>query len=326
MNEQLSRLKEQYEEIKAPDSLKERSQKIMEDMKKEWKDEEVNQMQHSENNSEIRENTKNQSSEGGKSNGARKGSWRRWATVAAAAAIVFAGGLNVSESFAASVAQLPGMEGIVRVLTLDRFDFSEGGMEAKIVTPQIEGLVDQKLQDKLNQELKDKANDLIAQFETDAKELQEAFPGEDVHMGVEFNYDIKADNDDLLVLDTYIYNVVGSSSTVHKYYNIDKKSGTLLTLPELMADHPNYVSELSEYIRGEMKRQNESGENAFFTDNIDNPAEGELEFKEIAPDQLFYINSDNQLVICFDKYTVAPGSSGTPEFVIPVDYYTYQAK
>ena len=42
-------------------------------------------------------------------------------------------------------------------------------------------------------------------------------------------------------------------------------------------------------------------------------------FKSIAPDQNFYINDENQLVIVFDEYEVAPGSMGTPEFVIPAD-------
>ena len=33
----------------------------------------------------------------------------------------------------------------------------------------------------------------------------------------------------------------------------------------------------------------------------------------------FYINDENQLVIVFDEYEVAPGSMGTPEFVIPTE-------
>ena len=30
-----------------------------------------------------------------------------------------------------------------------------------------------------------------------------------------------------------------------------------------------------------------------------------------------YINDNNELVICFDKYEVGPGSTGLAEFVIP---------
>ena len=40
-------------------------------------------------------------------------------------------------------------------------------------------------------------------------------------------------------------------------------------------------------------------------------------FKKIAENQDFYINSNNDLVICFDEYEVAPGYMGPVEFVIP---------
>ena len=42
-------------------------------------------------------------------------------------------------------------------------------------------------------------------------------------------------------------------------------------------------------------------------------------FEKIKPDQNFYINKHNKLVISFDKYEVAPGYMGIVEFVIPTD-------
>jgi hypothetical protein len=48
----------------------------------------------------------------------------------------------------------------------------------------------------------------------------------------------------------------------------------------------------------------------------DNPIDP---FEKIKPDQNFYINKDNKLVISFDKYEVAPGYMGIVEFVIPTD-------
>ena len=40
-------------------------------------------------------------------------------------------------------------------------------------------------------------------------------------------------------------------------------------------------------------------------------------FEKIKKDQNFYINASGQLVISFQKYEVAPGYMGVPEFVIP---------
>jgi len=37
----------------------------------------------------------------------------------------------------------------------------------------------------------------------------------------------------------------------------------------------------------------------------------------IKTDQNFYINNNENIVIYFDMYVVGPGSSGSPEFIIP---------
>lgn len=42
----------------------------------------------------------------------------------------------------------------------------------------------------------------------------------------------------------------------------------------------------------------------------------ENDFKQIKEDQNFYFNN-NDLVICFDEYEVAPGYMGKTEFIIP---------
>ena len=43
------------------------------------------------------------------------------------------------------------------------------------------------------------------------------------------------------------------------------------------------------------------------------------EFATVSADHNFYWNENGDLVIIFDKYEVAPGSMGTPEFVIGRD-------
>ena len=64
-----------------------------------------------------------------------------------------------------------------------------------------------------------------------------------------------------------------------------------------------------------MRDQKEANEEvSFFIDDQDMP---ELNFKTIDQDQQFYINSDGDLVICFDEGEVAPMYMGTLEFIIP---------
>lgn len=89
-----------------------------------------------------------------------------------------------------------------------------------------------------------------------------------------------------------------------------------MTLPGLFKDDADYVSVISEYITSEMKRLNAEENGMFFIDGEENDFDG---FKEIKPDQNFYINENGNIVICFDKYEVAAGAQGSPEFEIPND-------
>ncbi|QOX62425.1 DUF3298 and DUF4163 domain-containing protein [Anoxybacterium hadale] len=239
---------------------------------------------------------------------------RRTAGLAACIAVLLIVSLNVSQSLAATMADMPGMSGIVRVLTFGRYAVEDKGFHADIVTPHIEGLLDKELEEKLNNDFKEYADSVIAAFEKDVKELKEEFPDSEIHYGIDSGYEIRTDNDKILAIDIYLVNTVGSSSTTHKFYTIDKASGKLITLKSLFKDGADYVSVLNSYLVGEMKRQNEADLNMFW---VDDPEMGS--FESIRQDQNFYINEDGLLVICFDKYEIAPGASGSPEFVIPED-------
>ncbi len=236
------------------------------------------------------------------------------AGVVACLMIFSVAGVNLSPALARAVAAVPGMDGVVRVLTFGRYQSSEGGYEADITTPKIEGLLDKELEEKLNREFKENANAVIAAYEKDVKALKEAFGDETVHMGIDSDYIIKTDNDDILALDVYILYTAGSSSTQHSFYTIDKKTGTLLTLPGLFRDGADYVTPISAYIKAEMERQNREEDGLFFLDGEQEDFDG---FEQIQPDQNFYIDKNGNLVIAFDKYEVAAGAQGSPEFVIP---------
>ena len=55
---------------------------------------------------------------------------------------------------------------------------------------------------------------------------------------------------------------------------------------------------------------------------IDGNGMGTEEFERIADDQSFYFDDKGDLVIVFEKYDVAPGYMGCPEFPIPTAVYT----
>lgn len=223
--------------------------------------------------------------------------------------------VNFIPSFACAMSDMPVLAPIIKVITFGRYEMTDNGYSAKVVTPKIEGLLDKELEKRLNDELKENAEAIIYAYEQDIKELKKEFGDDMIHMGVESNYIIKTDNEDILALDVYLFNVAGSSSTKHTFYTLDKKSGELLTLKGLFKDNADYVTILSDYIRSEMMRLNKEEEGMFWIDGeTDEMFEG---FKQIKADQNFYIDDAGKIVICFDKYDVAAGAQGSPEFVIP---------
>lgn len=235
-----------------------------------------------------------------------------------AACMILAGGifLNMSPSTVYALSDIPVIGSIVKIVTFDRYTHTDGGYEADITTPSIEGLLDAELEKKLNDEFKENAGALIAAYEKDVKELKDEYGDETVHMGVTSDYIIKTNNDKILALDVYVLNAAGSSMTIHTYYTIDKQHNKQLTLDGLFKNGADYVTPISEYITEQMLYENEHNDGYFWVGDNTFGNEG---FEKIAEDQKFYINDKDELVICFDKYEVAAGAGGSPEFAIPAD-------
>lgn len=248
----------------------------------------------------------------------RKMKKRKIAYAAAGTAAAFVLVFNCAPGLARAASNVPVLGAAVKIVTLGRYEVHEGGYDAKVVTPKLEGLLDKETEDKLNRDFKENSAAVIAAFEQDIRDLKEEFGDEEtIHMGVESDYTVRTDNDDVLALDCYIFSVAGSSYTKHSFYNIDKKSGTLITLGSLFKDGEDYITPVSEYIKSEMRRQNAAGENQCMYWIAGEDESGFDGFDKITADTEFYINDSGEIVICFDKYDVAPGAMGCPEFAIP---------
>lgn len=219
--------------------------------------------------------------------------------------------VNISPDFAMAMSDVPVLGGFVRVVTFERYENKIGGSEADFVIPKIEGLKNEELMEEINSSLGNEAKLLIAEFEKEATALKNEY-GDEAHIGMGSNYQVRTDNEDYFALDVYFYHAAGSSITVHKYYTIDKKEGKLLKLEDMFKTDSNYVEIISEIVKKEMIRLNEEEEGMFWVE-ADEYGDG---FAGIKKNNSFFINEDGNVVICFDKYEVAPGVQGSPEFVI----------
>lgn len=94
-----------------------------------------------------------------------------------------------------------------------------------------------------------------------------------------------------------------AASAEYHYYNIDLQTNKLLTLQDILGD--DYVTTASKKIHQQMHTRMAEDKNVTYDD-----------FSTIRSDIDFYINEAGNPVIVFDKYEVAPGFMGRPEFEI----------
>ncbi|HBN85921.1 MAG TPA: anti-sigma factor, partial [Clostridiales bacterium] len=229
--------------------------------------------------------------------------------------LIMIAGANSSMAFAAALSKIPVVGDIINVLTFREYRIDEKTYDSHIKVPEIKGLENKDLENSLNKKYLDEGKQLYEDFIADMGNLKENGGG---HLGVHSGYTVVTDNDRILSISRYTVNTVASSSTTMKYDTIDKVNEVLVTLPSLFKDD-SYVNIISENIKEQMVDENESDPNkVYWVKGIEQSSLIDL-FEEISQDQNFYINSENKLVISFDKYEVAPGYMGIVEFVIPTE-------
>lgn len=134
-------------------------------------------------------------------------------------------------------------------------------------------------------------------------------------------YQIITNNARYLSIRFYATLNVGGSIDYSRCVTVDKRNGKILELSDLFSKKRDYIAEISAEVLRQMKiRVENEGANYFIPGGIWSDDEC---FKEISADQDFYINPDGKLVIVFEEYSVAPGSEGTVEFIMPNEIFRY---
>ena len=231
--------------------------------------------------------------------------------VIAASLLLVVLGINISPAFAQTLSKIPIIGNLVKIITIKNYSIDKNGYKASIDIPKISGLTDKKLEYKLNSEFEKEGKKLYEDF----LEEMEILKSDKVqgHSLVESWYEVLTDNEDLFSVVVYTHYVQGSSNTIRKFYNIDKKNETILSL-EGMFKNNDYINVISQNIKEQMRDNMKKDKNKHYW--IDDEIK-EMNFKFIDKNQDFYINKNGELVICFDKYDVAPGYMGLVEFTIP---------
>ena len=221
---------------------------------------------------------------------------------------------NINQDIAYAMQDIPVIEKIVRVITVYKYEKQDENHAENIQIPQIEADGDyQDSVDALNADIKKLTDMAIEEFRQNAQDLP------DSHFDLYIDYDIITNTSEWFTLKITIAESAGTGGNAYRYYHIDKKRGEIVSLSDLFVPGFDYVTVFSENIKKQMAEQMEKNENIIYWMYSDDKTF--WGFYEIAPDQNFYFNENNDLVIVFNKYEVAPGSMGYPEFIIPLELY-----
>ena len=241
---------------------------------------------------------------------------RSMEAAAAAACILFTAALNTSSVFAKEAGQLPVIGGLARILTFRSYETEKDNIAVSVEIPTIEMIAEDTgiTVDEINREILDRCNQYADDAVLRAEEYRTAFletggtqeEWAEHKIKITVDYEIKQQNNDYLsfvVRGTENWTTAYSES---KYYNLDLRTGEMVTLKDMLGS--DYLELANESIKEQIAERQKAGE-TFFT-------EEEGGFAGIWEDAKFYINENNRPVIVFEKYEIAPGSSGEIEFEI----------
>lgn len=233
------------------------------------------------------------------------------ATVAISTGMLFAG-VNLNKTFAQNVGDVPVIGKIAKLFTFRNYKFYTGTLNGDIEIPAVDKLKDENSKKSINDEINKRVQEKIKEAKENAEEYKKAFletggKEEDFQpLDVKVGYELKCSNEKILSFIVYEYQSLASAYSEIYYYNIDLKNDKMITLKDMLGK--DYKDICNKIIRKQIEERKKNPNNIFF--------DGESGFNGIKDKQKFYINKDGKVVIVFDKYEIAPGYMGSPEFVI----------
>lgn len=234
----------------------------------------------------------------------RKNKLMKWVTGFAMAGVLLAGMAGLTQSTA--MAKEDNSVGAVKVETVKTYKEKTKTKDAKIEVPQIKTEKKSTGAEKINKEIKNYTDKVIKEFKKDLKK--------EGYKSVNVSYKVMTNNKDMFTLRLETTEVMASSAVSYQFYHLDKKADKVITLKDMFKKNADYVKVISNDIKKQMREEMKNGKTYF----LDSKEDGikNLNFKSIKKNQNFYVDGKGNLVICFDKYEVAPGSEGCPTFTI----------
>ena len=234
---------------------------------------------------------------------------------AAMAAIVLLA--NSNENVARAMEQIPVIGAITKVVTFRNYTDSKGGFEANVDIPQIsdENVENQDSLLGINKTIEEYADQLIEMYENELRE----YNGEG-HYTLQSSYEVIRDDENYLSIRINSLVIMASGNQFVKIFNIDKNTGEILNLSDLPGGEES-LEAISNNIKEQMQERMAADESLIYFILSEEMPSG---FDKVTAENNFYLNDNNEIVVVFDEYDVAPGYMGVVEFIIPRDVASFK--
>lgn len=209
---------------------------------------------------------------------------------------------NVDEKTSYVVNNILGVRHIAKVVTFRTYEDDNGnGVSAYVEKPRVEGLEDmKKAEDELNGKIDEYYDSLIKLYESE-KEVS----GEEGHFNMTTGYDVMANNDEYFSIKVWTNIVMGGSTEYHKTFTVNKNLEKVVDFADFFATEEERNA-LKEVILAKMDEiTSKNGDLVYWKDSV-----------VIDDNTKFYINENNEFVVYYDKYEVAPGFMGMQFFTV----------
>lgn len=239
---------------------------------------------------------------------------RRGLAAAAAVAALLTVGVNTSEAFAKGLTDIPVIGNFAQIVTFRSYETEVEDVNISVEIPNVE-MISKDLSG-LENEVNEEIHAFCEQYAEDAieraEEYKQAFletagtqeEWAEHEISIRVWYEVKSHTDQYLSLA-----VMGSENWTDaygegKYYTFDFEKGEWVTLADLLGTDYAEIAKQSVYAQAEQREKETEME--FWLD----------EWKGVNEDTKFYVNQNGNPVIVFEKYEIAPGAAGSPEFEI----------
>lgn len=235
---------------------------------------------------------------------------RTFVSIAAsiAALCLFTLSLNMSETFAETLHQIPVIKNIASVLTIRDYDFTADNITGEVTIPEVI-IEDDQLEEYINDTINSKIETTLAEATLRADEYKEAYLETggteegyaDKNMNITVDYELYVQTDEYLSFRVFTHESLAAVYAENLYMNINLITQETLSLEDVLDE--DYLSRIATTVK---------------TDVNVNP---DLYFDDVKDDEWlpredtdFYINDVQEIVVVFNKYELAPGARGRLEF------------